>query len=360
MPRSSADTIDESQPPLATLVITDPEGQRHRFDITSDRTSFGRVKSNDIAINDPAISSHHCEFLADDKGITIRDLGSSNGTFLNQKRVSEARLRDGDLLRVGQCQVRVNMGKKGAAAGASASKGGSNATVYAVVAVAAVLVIAIAAVVIIKTRGGANAKKVERYEQMARSMLKDDPCSLVDDQAKQLAKLDDDLAQVRLRFDSPRGKKLKVDQATREAGLRLIQAARQKSPLFTRMIGEVSGYVDGQRAQASRLSSQGARLSSDDLKSTAKELDKAFQKRLESAGEFQAQLKAAAADVQDFAKNLEAAIVRGLPDVVPKLNADLPNFGTKVKPRDLVDTCKANFAKTQTEALDRLAQMDAS
>ncbi len=66
------------------------------------RASLGSATDNDIVLVDaPSISGHHCEFVAGANGFKVNDLGSTNGTFVNDKRVTSQELIDNDSLRLG-------------------------------------------------------------------------------------------------------------------------------------------------------------------------------------------------------------------------------------------------------------------
>src|SRR5690606_35978914 len=62
---------------------------------------LGRDLVADISIGETSISRKHTEFQVTNEGIYCRDLGSTNGTFVNDERVTEKRLEDGDLIRCG-------------------------------------------------------------------------------------------------------------------------------------------------------------------------------------------------------------------------------------------------------------------
>jgi adenylate cyclase len=73
------------------------------FDLRAERPLvLGRALSSDLPVVDPTISRRHAELVSEAGGITVRDLGSSNGTFLNGRRVSEAMAAPGDTITFGK------------------------------------------------------------------------------------------------------------------------------------------------------------------------------------------------------------------------------------------------------------------
>ena len=70
-------------------------------------TRIGRGSDNDVVIDHPSISYHHCEVQLGLDFLLVRDRGSTNGTFINGQPVTEARLESGQTLRFGQVSVTV-------------------------------------------------------------------------------------------------------------------------------------------------------------------------------------------------------------------------------------------------------------
>src|SRR5215468_7048471 len=98
-------------------------------------TTLGRHDDCLIRIKSSQVSRRHCELLEVGGKLTVRDLGSSNGTFVNGKRVlGQQPLKAGDELTVGAITLRVvTLGRQDAAPqGAPASKPGDTAVVDAV------------------------------------------------------------------------------------------------------------------------------------------------------------------------------------------------------------------------------------
>src|SRR2546423_9066880 len=71
----------------------------------------GRAPTCDFPVFDPTISRRHAELTSDGTGITVRDLGSSNGTFVNGAKVDRARVSVDDQVAFGKVPFRlVNFG----------------------------------------------------------------------------------------------------------------------------------------------------------------------------------------------------------------------------------------------------------
>ena len=61
------------------------------YELTKGVVTIGRDITNDIVINDPEVSRHHCRLTQGGGGFTIEDVGSTNGTFVNGQRLTGAR-----------------------------------------------------------------------------------------------------------------------------------------------------------------------------------------------------------------------------------------------------------------------------
>ena len=68
--------------------------------------SIGRSEERDVVIPDPASSRHHCQISLKNGAYILRDMGSANGVFVNAVRIREQHLQDGDLVRVGNTEMR--------------------------------------------------------------------------------------------------------------------------------------------------------------------------------------------------------------------------------------------------------------
>mgnify|MGYP003588068367 FL=1 len=92
---------------MPQLIVTVEGVEVRHVYLSRDRTTLGRGPDNDIVLHNPAVSSRHCAF--DLKGLTdvfVEDVGSTNGTFVNNKKIKRQRLRDEDVIAIAGFRLR--------------------------------------------------------------------------------------------------------------------------------------------------------------------------------------------------------------------------------------------------------------
>jgi len=95
---------------MAKLVILTHGMTGRTHELKVDKTTIGRVEDNTFQIAEPSVSSHHCEVLLRGDEVVVKDLNSTNGTFINDEKISESVLKPGHTLRVGQIELRLENG----------------------------------------------------------------------------------------------------------------------------------------------------------------------------------------------------------------------------------------------------------
>jgi pSer/pThr/pTyr-binding forkhead associated (FHA) protein len=90
---------------MALLFFEKTTGERIEIVVETDPLSIGRGPTADVSLDDPEVSRHHCALLLWEDDWVLKDGGSANGTWVNQKRISIAILRNGDIIRIGKTEL---------------------------------------------------------------------------------------------------------------------------------------------------------------------------------------------------------------------------------------------------------------
>jgi pSer/pThr/pTyr-binding forkhead associated (FHA) protein len=87
------------------LVVKRGSDDGVRFPVQAPIVQAGRHPESDIFLDDITVSRRHAEFVTRDQQTTVRDVGSLNGTYVNRKRIEEARLSSGDEVQIGKFKL---------------------------------------------------------------------------------------------------------------------------------------------------------------------------------------------------------------------------------------------------------------
>jgi len=105
----------EEQPPAGTALLVVKRGPNagSRFLLDSDVTTAGRHPESDIFLDDVTVSRRHAEFVREEGGFSVRDVGSLNGTYLDRQRIDQAGLAGGDEVQIGKYRLVFLSGSRG-------------------------------------------------------------------------------------------------------------------------------------------------------------------------------------------------------------------------------------------------------
>ena len=92
-------------PARAYLLVSTGGGRQVRFDLDGPLISIGRGSDNDLILDDPQVSRHHCQLKRQHGAYSLADVGSSNGSYVNGQRVSEIALGPGDVIELGGTRI---------------------------------------------------------------------------------------------------------------------------------------------------------------------------------------------------------------------------------------------------------------
>jgi FHA domain-containing protein len=90
---------------MARLLIKSGGTGTQAIELKPGVNRVGRNPECDHLIDDPAVSESHCEILLENGFVLVRDLGSTNGTFIEQQPITESALYNGQTLQVGPLEM---------------------------------------------------------------------------------------------------------------------------------------------------------------------------------------------------------------------------------------------------------------
>lgn len=101
--KSSETIIDEgsTEPILAYLIVKSGRRVGASYPLRKKVINIGRESDNDIVLDDPKVSRQHAKMKIEGDSYVIYDLASSNGTFVNNQRITNEMLQDGDEIKIG-------------------------------------------------------------------------------------------------------------------------------------------------------------------------------------------------------------------------------------------------------------------
>jgi len=92
-----------SPDPLSRFPLLEIDGQR--YNLTGATTVIGRGTESDIVVDDNGVSRRHVSFEVTPDGTILTDMGSTNGTFVEEQRITEVTLVDGNSIRIGRTPI---------------------------------------------------------------------------------------------------------------------------------------------------------------------------------------------------------------------------------------------------------------
>jgi pSer/pThr/pTyr-binding forkhead associated (FHA) protein len=91
---------------MAQLILTMPTGKTQQMAVKAPSTTIGRSLDNDVVLESVLASRRHAVLQSEGPFVTLRDVGSRNGTYVNGARVEMQVLAHGDTIGIGDCRIR--------------------------------------------------------------------------------------------------------------------------------------------------------------------------------------------------------------------------------------------------------------
>jgi hypothetical protein len=171
----------------ANFIVKGPSGVEKSYPMRQLVMTIGRSDQCDIAVKDGSMSGRHAEVSKINGEIRVKDAGSANGIWLNGERIEDAELFDGDVIRLGQTSIRVDVvgGKKRPDTGMNPKMLAGLIGGFVVILI---LGITIAVVMKKKAQKKADIAAVQSFIALARENQKSKPCVAVVDKVGDIAR----------------------------------------------------------------------------------------------------------------------------------------------------------------------------
>src|SRR5271166_4486958 len=96
---------------MFTIIISEKGGAERRETFDKNEINVGRVQGNDLMLPKGNVSKHHARLLYRDGRFIVTDLKSTNGTYVNGRKIAQATIvREGDKIYIGDFVIRVETG----------------------------------------------------------------------------------------------------------------------------------------------------------------------------------------------------------------------------------------------------------
>lgn len=105
-------SLDAQEPVCSFTVLVGRGADARRWVVTDKPVRVGSARSNELILLDPAVSAQHCRLEPDGQRLVVRDLESTNGTFVQGVRVTRAQLSAGTQIRIGRTDLWVTASRQ--------------------------------------------------------------------------------------------------------------------------------------------------------------------------------------------------------------------------------------------------------
>jgi general secretion pathway protein A len=99
------DTATQVGEPVGRIIVATEGRTIQELPLSVGRVIVGRTSDNDVQIDSRFVSRHHCQIITGAEGSVIEDLNSTNGIFVQGKRVRRYNLNDGDVVAIGKHEL---------------------------------------------------------------------------------------------------------------------------------------------------------------------------------------------------------------------------------------------------------------
>ncbi|TMA73180.1 MAG: FHA domain-containing protein [Deltaproteobacteria bacterium] len=326
----------------ANFIVKGPSGVEKAYPMRAITVTVGRSDQCDIAVKDSSMSGRHAEISKINGEIRVRDMGSANGIWLNGERVDDVELFDGDVLRLGQTSIRVDVvgGRKRPDAGLSPK-------VLAGI-IAGVLVLAgagIAGGLYLKKRAQTKRDRatLTAFIAAARESQKSKPCAAAVDKVGDVARTLNTL-----------GRPSSANPPKGDEARRVVAGYRELAKTYDRIAVSITQFAAQSTSTAAALTGSAEQIADSDMRNKVAEAQELVEQRTQVTGTFIADWKKLSQATSSYANVADQAFVQGNKALYSEVDRGI---AAKTAQEVLVN-CNRNFDRAKNNVEDKLKELD--
>ena len=326
----------------ANFIVKTPTGVEKAFPMRQITMTIGRSDQCDIPVKDSSMSGRHAEISKISGEIRLKDLGSANGVWLNGERVDDVELFDGDVLRMGQTSIRIDV-----VGGRKRPDAGMSPRVLAAI-VGGVLILAAAGIGVgLTLKKRAQHKRdlatLSKIVEAARDGQKAKPCSsavvYVGDVAKQLNQL---------------GRPTCANPPKGDDARRMVGGYRELAKTYDRIVTQVQQFASKDAETGSQLTATAEQIADPAIRGKVAELQELVDARNQVTTNFIADWKKLGQTTNAYAVQLEQAFLAGNKSACAAV--DKGPAGKQVP--EVVSACTRSFEKQKGAVEENLKGLE--
>jgi len=326
----------------ANFIVKGPSGVEKAYPMRAITVTIGRSDQCDIAVKDSSMSGKHAEISKINGEIRVKDLGSANGIWLNGERVEDVELYDGDVLRLGQTSIRIDVvgGRKRPDAGMSAK-------------VLAILIVGVLALAGTAIGGGLWLKKKQQKKRDLATLAAFVAAAREGQKAKPCAAAVDKVADV-ARTLNTLGKPNCSSMPRRDEAMRVVGGYRELAKTYDRIATSISQFAAQSSASAQALTGAGEQIADADLKSRVAEAQDLVEQRSQVTNTFIADWKKLGQATNSYASQLDQAFLQNNKGVCPAVDKGV----SARSPPEVLVSCNRGFDRAKNAVEEKLKELD--
>jgi len=326
----------------ANFIVKGPSGVEKAYPMRAISVTIGRSDQCDIAVKDSSMSGRHAEISKINGEIRVKDMGSANGIWLNGERVDDVELFDGDVLRLGQTSIRVDVvgGRKRPDAGLSPKMLAG--------IIAGVLVLAgagIAGGLYLKRRAQERRDRatLTAFVAAARESQKSKPCAAAVDKVGDVARTLNSL-----------GKPSSAAPPKGEEAKRVVAGYRELARTYDRIATAISQFAAQSSSSVQALTGAAEQIANPEIKAKVAEAQELAEQRTQVTNSFTSDWKKLSQATNNYANQLDQAFVQGNKSLYGEVDRGVQARSAT----EVLAACNKNFDRARSALEDKLKELD--